>query len=186
MPADKMQKVSMQPNIQHGGIPTPGTVMWNTRLNIQLLLIFMRKCWIVTCLYSVYFPLYLILMFWNICFRLNYLPWKLNSSISHISHRLCLKLFTTAKSSKIRRHLCMCEITMKQSLMSRRLDKDWQTMCTVRYSNSQAVLIDFSSRECLSFAPTPSLIQNIPCFTVTTYTAVHGHIYEKTESKIPE
>lgn len=114
--------------------------MWNTRFNIQLFLMFMRIYWIITCLYSVYFSLYFILMFWSICLRLDYLSWKLKSSLSHISHRLFLKLFTTAKSNNIGRHLCMCEITMKPNLMSRRFDRDWQTICTVRYNNSQAVL----------------------------------------------
>lgn len=74
--------------------------------------------WITTCLYSVCFSLYFILVFWSICLRLNYLPWKLKLSIPHITHRQFLKLFTTAKSNNIGRHLCMCEITTKPNLIA--------------------------------------------------------------------
>lgn len=124
-----MQKVSVQPPMYSmGEIPSPDTVMWNTTSTIQLFLMFLRISWIITCLYSVYFSLYFILMLWSICLRLNYLPWKLKSSISHISHRPFLKLSTTAKSNNIGRHLCMCEITMQPNLMSRRLYKGWQTI----------------------------------------------------------
>lgn len=128
----KFKRFQCSPMYSMEEIPSPDGVMWNTRFNIQLFLMLMRIYWIITCLYSVYFSLYFILMYWSICLRLDYLPWKLKSTISHISHRLFLKLFTTAKSNNIGTHLCMCEITMKPNLMSRRLDKDWQTICTVR------------------------------------------------------
>lgn len=130
-----------------GEIPSPDIVMWNTRFNIQPFLMFLRISWIITRLYAVYFSLYFILMFWSICLRLNYLPWKLKSSISHISHRQFLKLSTTAKSNNIGRHLCMCEITMKPNLMSRRLDKDWQTICMSDITIHKLSFINSSSRE---------------------------------------
>lgn len=131
----------MQPPMYSmGEIPWPDTVMWNTTFTIQLFLMFLRISWI-TCLYSVYFSLYFILMFWSICLKLTKLP-TLETQVIHFTDQ-SQTVSKTFYHSQIKQYWKASLCVWNHNEAKSDVKESWYRLSDhlhVRYNNSQVVL----------------------------------------------